>query len=70
MTLAINVESEQLVDAILAAATEAGAELLRPAERAHWGGYHGYFADPDGHPWEVAYNPFVPIDERGRLVME
>jgi uncharacterized glyoxalase superfamily protein PhnB len=39
--------------------------LLKPAERAEWGGYSGYFADPDGHAWEVAHNPGWSLDERG-----
>ena len=67
VTLAINVESEARVDEVLAEAERAGAVLLRAAERAGWGGYRGYFADPDGHPWEVAYNPFTPIRDDGSL---
>ncbi|MHA3976355.1 VOC family protein [Halovulum sp. GXIMD14794] len=61
INLAHNVASEAEVDAVLAAAVEAGAKLVKPASRADWGGYHGYFADPDGHLWEVAHNPFVWI---------
>lgn len=61
INLAHNVASEDEVDAVLAAAVEAGATLVKPASRADWGGYHGYFADPDGHLWEVAYNPFFWI---------
>jgi uncharacterized glyoxalase superfamily protein PhnB len=41
--------------------------LLKPATLADWGGTSGYFADPDGHPWEVAHNPGFPIDEDGRV---
>ena len=58
VTLAHNVDSEAAVDALLAQATAAGATLVKPAQRVFWGGYSGYFADPDGHLWEVAYNPF------------
>jgi hypothetical protein len=58
-TLAHNVENKQEVDRVLALAIEAGARLLKPAADTFWGGYSGYFADPDGHPWEVAWNPFM-----------
>ncbi len=51
----------------LATAVAAGATLLKPATLTDWGGTSGYFADPDGHPWEIAHNPFFPIDETGRL---
>lgn len=67
ITLAINVSSEAEVDAALAAAVAAGGAISKPAERAEWGGYSGYFTDPDGHPWEVAHNPFFPIDDDGRV---
>lgn len=69
ITLAINVESEAAVDAVFEAATGAGARILKPAEATDWGGYSGYFADPDGHPWEVAHNPSFPIDEDGRITI-
>ena len=65
MTLAMNVESRELVDEALAAAVEAGGTLLRPAQERFWGGYSGYFADPDAHAWEVAFNPFWPLGEDG-----
>ena len=45
----------------------AGGSLLKHATRADWGGLSGYYADPDGHPWEVAYNPFFPLDDEGRV---
>ncbi len=67
VTLAINVEDEPGVDAALQAAVDAGGRLLKPATAADWGGYSGYFADPDGHPWEVAHNPFFPIGGDGSL---
>lgn len=49
------------------AAVAAGGTLLRPATLTDWGGTSGYFADRDGHPWEVAHNPHFPIDPDGRL---
>ncbi len=67
VTLAHNVRSEAEVDATIDAAVAAGARLVKPAERAPWGGYSGYVADPDGHLWEIAHNPFAPLDEAGRL---
>ncbi len=57
MTLAHNVESPERVDAVLAEAVYAGARLVKPGREVFWGGYSGYFADPDGHYWEVAWNP-------------
>ena len=55
VTLAHNVSSEDEVDAVLAEAEAAGGRIVKPAQDAFWGGYSGYFADPDGHLWEVAY---------------
>ncbi len=57
VALAHNVASEAEVDAVLAQAVAAGATLVKPGQKAPWGGYSGYFADPDGHLWEVAHNP-------------
>ena len=56
-TIAHNVHSEQEVDQVLAQAEAAGATLVKPGHRAHWGGYLGHFSDPDGFLWEVAHNP-------------
>ncbi len=67
MTIAYNAQSREEVDAVLAEAEAAGARLLKPAQEAFWGGYSGYFADPDNFPWEVAWNPFFPIDEHGNI---
>ena len=64
-SLAINLGSELEVDAALTHAASIGATILKPAERVFWGGYSGYFADPDGYAWEVAYNPHWQLDERG-----
>lgn len=60
MSLAVNVGSPEEVDAALRAAEAAGARVLKRGTRAEWGGYTAYFADPDGHPWEVAWNPGYP----------
>ena len=64
-TLAVNVAEEADVASALAAAEAAGGRILKPAARADWGGVSGYFADPDGYPWEAAYNPFFPLDDDG-----
>ena len=60
--LAHNVESPERVDATLAQAVAAGAELKKPGQEVFWGGYSGYFADPDGFLWEVAWNPHMNFD--------
>ena len=58
-----NVASEAEVDAVMAKAASAGARIVKPQRRTFWGGYAGYFQDPDGHLWEVAYNPaLIPVD--------
>jgi uncharacterized protein len=67
VTLAVNLPSEADVDEAFAAALAAGARLVKAAERTEWGGYSGYVADPDGHLWELAHNPFFPIDDNGRI---
>ena len=64
--LAHNVNSEADVDKIIQQALAAGATLSKPAQKTSWGGYSGYFKDPDGHLWEIAYNPFFwvgPVDD-------
>ena len=65
--LAHNVRSPEEVDALLAAAEDAGATIVRPAARAEWGGYTGAFADPDGYVWEVAYNPDWRLADDGSV---
>ena len=67
LTLAFNARSREEVDAVLVEAQKAGANLRKPAQEAFWGGYSGYFSDPDGFLWEVAWNPFFPIAEDGAL---
>ena len=69
VTLAYNTRGEAEVDAVLAEAVAAGGSILKPAHRAFWGGWSGYFADPDGHPWEVAHNPFFPLGEKGEIIL-
>jgi catechol 2,3-dioxygenase-like lactoylglutathione lyase family enzyme len=61
VTLAHNAAEKPEVDAILERAVQAGGTLVKPAEEAFWGGYSGYFRDPDGHYWEVAFNPFMDL---------
>jgi len=65
-SLAHNVSSEQEVDQVMAQAASAGAVVTKPAQKTDWGGYAGYFSDPDGYLWEVAHNPLFwvgPSDE-------
>lgn len=69
MALAHNVRSRAEVDQIIAAAQEAGATVTRPAEQTFYGGYGGYFADLDGHMWEIAHNPTFTLSEDGSLVL-
>ena len=66
---AINLDSPADVDELLALAVQAGGRLTRPALATDWGGYNGYFADPDGHLWEVAHNPHWPIGPHGRPIL-
>ena len=63
----MNVGSETAVDRALAHAVDVGGVLVKAAERVERGGYSGYFADPDGHLWEVAFAPGFTIDDDGRL---
>lgn len=60
MALAHNVSSPEAVDAVMREAEAAGGRIVKPAARAFWGGYSGYFADPDEFLWEVAHNPDMP----------
>ena len=69
ITLAYNARSRQEVDGVLAAAAKAGATILKPAGKVFWGGYSGYFTDPDGHPWEVAWNPHWTLGEDGSVTL-
>jgi len=69
MTLAQNFATEAEVDAAYAAALAAGATPLKAPQKVFWGGYSGYFADPDGHVWEMAMNPFWPLAPDGSLTL-
>jgi len=69
MTLAQNFTTEAEVDAAYAKALSVGATALKAPEKVFWGGYSGYYADPDGHVWEVAMNPFWPLNEDGSLTL-
>lgn len=69
IALAQNFASEAEVDAAYAAALAAGATALKSPEKVFWGGYSGYWSDPDGHVWEVAMNPFWPLADDGSLTL-
>ncbi len=69
VTLAQNFATEGDVDAAFAAALAAGGTALKTPEKVFWGGYSGYWADPDGHVWEVAMNPFWPLGPDGTLTL-
>jgi predicted lactoylglutathione lyase len=69
VALAMNLPSEAAVDEAVATAREAGATVVKPPERAPWGGYSGYVTDPDGHLWELAHNPGFPLDADGRVTL-
>ncbi len=69
VTLAQNARTEAEVDAVLVQAVSAGGTLHVPAHKTFWGGYSGYFLDPDGHPFEVAHNPFFELAADGTLLL-
>lgn len=69
INLGINLASAGDVDEQMAQAEEAGAHILRRAETRFWGGYAGVFTDPDGHVWEIAYNPYWSLTQDGRTVL-
>jgi predicted lactoylglutathione lyase len=69
MTLAHNVRSKSEVDAIVAEVRAAGGTVTRPCSDTFYGGYAGYFTDPDGHAWEVAYNPGFPLAADGSITV-
>jgi uncharacterized protein len=69
VTLAHNVRSRRAVDAIFAQVQRHAGRIVKPPEVAEWGGYSGYFADPDGHLWEVAHNPGWKLDKRGGVIL-
>lgn len=65
VALACNLSSREAVDALHARALACGARAVKAPQEVFWGGYSGYFSDPDGHLWELAHNPFFPLDEQG-----
>lgn len=67
--ISYNAKSEQEVDEVLAEVVKKGATLAKPAQKVFWGGYGGYFRDPDGHLVEVAFNPFWELDKNGNVVL-
>nr|WP_256128034.1 VOC family protein [Arthrobacter sp. SDTb3-6] len=69
LTLSHNVSSPAEVDAVVGQAREAGADVASPPRQQPWGGYSGYFADPDGFRWEVAYNPTWAVDDAGHVTV-
>lgn len=69
ITIAHNVASEPEVDEVLSTVERLGARVVKKGQKVFWGGYNGYFADPDGHLWEVAYNPFWKTDENGNVIL-
>ncbi len=69
VTLSYNAADRHEVDRVMALAARAGGKIVKPAQDVFWGGYSGYFQDPDGHVFEVAYNPFWGFDENGDLIL-
>jgi catechol 2,3-dioxygenase-like lactoylglutathione lyase family enzyme len=67
ITLAYNTRSREEVDHFMGVVKDAGATILNDPVETPWGGYVGYFADPDGHPWEISWVPHFPIQEDGSL---
>ncbi len=66
-TFALCLRSIECVDNFIEKVRSAGGRVVKQPQHVFWGGYSSYFADPDGHFWEVAYNPFTPVDESGNL---
>ena len=64
-TMSYNVSSEVEVDQVIAEANRIGAKIVKQPQKVFWGGYSGYFSDPDGYLWEVAYNPFAKLEKDG-----
>ena len=69
VAIAHNVRTKQEVAAVLAEAERAGGKIVKYARDVFWGGHSGYFSDPDGHHWEIAWNPVMPLDERGQMTL-
>uniref|UniRef100_A0A6B2LV26 VOC domain-containing protein n=1 Tax=Arcella intermedia TaxID=1963864 RepID=A0A6B2LV26_9EUKA len=69
LTLSYNTKSEKEVDEVLTQVAHLGATIVKPAQKVFWGGYSGYFKDPDGHLFEVAYNPLWQLDDNDNLIL-
>lgn len=69
ITLAYNVRSKEEVHEVIDQARQAGGRVSQEPHDTTWGGYNGYFLDPDGHAWEVAWNPFSPLDAQGNFIL-
>lgn len=67
LTISHNTRSEKEVDEVLEKVASLGATIVKPAQKVYWGGYSGYFKDPDGHLFEVAYNPYWELDKNGNI---
>lgn len=67
VALAYNTRSKEEVDNVFRELEEKGATIVKAPDDVFWGGYSGYFSDPDGHLWEVAWNPYLPLDEEGNV---
>lgn len=70
ITLAFNTRSKDEVHTVIDEARAAGGTVTKEPQDVFWGGYHAYFTDPDGHAWEVAWNPYFPIDDKGNMSLE
>ena len=68
MALAYNTHSKDEVDRLFDSLREHGVTIVKDPQEVFWGGYSGYFSDPDGHLWEIAWNPFLALDERGSII--
>lgn len=69
IALAHNAKSEKEVDSVLKEAEKCGGKIVKEGQKAFWGGFSGYFADPDGHLWEVAHNPFWKFDDDDNVIL-
>lgn len=68
VTLAYNARSIEEVDAIFEELGKKGVQIVKAPQKVFWGGYSGYIADPDGHLWEIAFNPYMQFDEAGNVL--
>lgn len=67
-TLAFNTRSEKEVDDLISMLHEKGVKIVKKPQKVFWGGYSSYIADPDGNLWEIAFNPYLPLDEQGNAL--